>query len=69
MKRLTLGDLQESLADKSGFRQLPDYEKFCAAFLAMMERTSPRESFPRRIEHYIFYQYRQGARARHHPPA
>ena len=57
MKRLALGDLQESLADKSGFRQLTDYAKFCSAYLALMEKDRPTRIISPSHQHYIFYQY------------
>ncbi len=57
MKRATLGDIQESLADKSGFRQLADYEKFCSAYLALVEKEQPTRIISPSHEHYIFYQY------------
>ena len=59
MKKLTLGDLQESLADKTGFRQLPDYEKFCAAFLAMIGEDRPTRIVSPSHQNYVFYQYSQ----------
>ena len=37
MRRAMLADLQESLADKSGFRRLADYQKFCSAYPALLE--------------------------------
>ena len=57
MKKLTLGDLQESLADKSGFRQLADYEKFCTAYLALIGKEQPTRIISPSHQHYIFYQY------------
>ena len=57
MKKATLGDLQESLADKSGFRQLADYGKFCSAYLALVEKEQPTRIVSPSHEHYIFYQY------------
>lgn len=59
MKKATLGDLQESLADKSGFKQLADYAKFCSAFLALVEMERPTRivSPSPANEHYVFYQY------------
>jgi hypothetical protein len=59
MKKATLGDLQESLADKAGFKQLDDYIKFCSAFLALLEMERPTRivSPSPANEHYVFYQY------------
>ena len=57
MKKATLGDLQESLADKSGFRRLADYKKFCSAYLALVETERPTRIISPSHEHYIFYQY------------
>lgn len=57
MRHATLGDLQESLADKSGFRQLSDYHKFCAAFLALLAREEPTRIVSPSHAHYVFYQY------------
>lgn len=59
MKGATLGDLQESLADKSGFKQLGDYLKFCSAYLALLEVERPTRivSHSPANEHYVFYQY------------
>lgn len=64
MKDVTLGDLQESLADKSGFKQLADYASFCLAFLALMEREQPTRiiSPSPANEHYVFYQYGKALR-------
>jgi hypothetical protein len=59
MRKATLGDLQESLADKSGFKQLDDSLKFCAAFLALLEMDRPTRivSPSPSNEHDVFYQY------------
>jgi len=59
MRKATLGDLQESLADKSGFNQLADYTTFCSAFLALLEAERPTRivSPSPTNEHYVFYQY------------
>jgi hypothetical protein len=64
MKKATLGDLQESLADKSGFKQLADYAKFCSAFLALLEMERPTRivSPSPSNEHYVFYQYSKANR-------
>lgn len=57
MKKVTLGDLQESLADKSGFKKLADYIKFCSAYLALVEKEQPTRIVSPSHEHYVFYQY------------
>src|SRR5271170_8452322 len=57
MKKATLGDLQESLADKSGFKQLADYERFCSAYLALVEKERPTRIVSPSREYYVFYQY------------
>jgi len=57
MKKATLGDLQESLADKSGFKKLADYIKFCSAYLALVEKEQPTRIVSPSHEHYVFYQY------------
>jgi hypothetical protein len=59
MRKISLGDLQESLADKSGFTQLADYAKFGSAFLALLEAEKPTRivSPSPANEHYVFYQY------------
>ena len=51
MKRATLADLQESLRDKAGFRQLADYQKFCLAYLALLAKQSDGQW---RITHLIW---------------
>ena len=57
MKKATMGDLQESLADKSGFKQLADYKKFCLAYLALVETERHTRIVSPSHEHYVFYQY------------
>jgi hypothetical protein len=57
MKRPALGDLQESLADKAGFRRLDDYKKFCSAYLALVEKERTTRIVSPSREHYVFYQY------------
>jgi hypothetical protein len=56
MRKITLGDLQESLADKSGFTRLSDYARFCSAFLALLETERPTRivSPSPTNEHYVF---------------
>ena len=36
MRKVTLGDLQESVQDKSAFKGLADYYKICKEFLAQI---------------------------------
>jgi hypothetical protein len=64
MRKITLGDLQESLADKSGFTQLADYAKFGSAFLALLEAEKPTRivSPSPANRHYVFYQYGKASR-------
>jgi hypothetical protein len=64
MKKATLGDLQESLADKSGFKQLADYAKFCSAFLSLLEMERPTRIISPSPSngHYVFYQYNKANR-------
>ena len=57
MRPASLGDLQESLADKTGFRQLADYQTFCAAFLELFRRERPTRIVSPSHAHYVFYQY------------
>jgi hypothetical protein len=57
MKKMTMGDLQESLADKSGFKQLADYKKFCLAYLALVKTERHTRIVSPSHEHYVFYQY------------
>ncbi|HTX21880.1 MAG TPA: hypothetical protein VMD27_08505 [Candidatus Aquilonibacter sp.] len=57
MKHHTLADLQESLADKAGFRRLADYQKFCAAYLSLVAKEKPTRIISPSHQHYIFYQY------------
>jgi hypothetical protein len=52
-----LADLQESLADKSGFKQLADYKTFCSAYLGLLETERPTRIVSPSQEHYVFYQY------------
>lgn len=54
---VTLADLQESLADKVGFRHLADYQKFCSAYLTLLEKDKPTRIISPSHPHYVFYQY------------
>jgi len=64
MKKATLGDLQESLRDKSGFKHLNDYVKFSSAFLSLIELEKPTRivSPTPAKQHYVFYQYGEAYR-------
>lgn len=53
----TLADLQENLRDKSGFRRLADFERFCAAFLGLLQTAKPTRIVSPSQLHYVFYQY------------
>lgn len=57
MKEVTLGDLQESVQDRSAFGTLDDYVMICRAFLAFVERTRPTRIVSPSHLNYIFYQY------------
>jgi hypothetical protein len=57
MRQPTLADLQESLRDKAGFRQLADYGKLCVAYLALKEKEKPTRIISPSHQHYVFYQY------------
>jgi hypothetical protein len=57
MKKISLGDLQESVRDKTGFSKLEDYLKICYAFLDFIERVQPTRIVSPSHVNYIFYQY------------
>lgn len=57
MSKATLGDLQESLADKTGFGSLADYGKFCSAFLSLLVADRPTRIVSPSHDNYVFYQY------------
>jgi hypothetical protein len=57
MKKVTLGDLQESVQDKSAFKALADYYKMCKEFLTFMGKTRPTRIVSPSHSNYIFYQY------------
>ncbi len=59
MTQPTFGDLQESLRDKAGFRHFADYEKFCSAFLGLLQTAKPTRIVSPSSPHYVFYQYDQ----------
>ena len=56
-RKVTLGDLQESVRDKSAFGTLQDYKKTCLAFLALLRRVRPTRIVSPSHSNYIFYQY------------
>ena len=57
MSEPTLGDLQESLADKSGLASLEDYQMLGEAFLSFLEANRPVRIISPSHSNYIFYQY------------
>jgi hypothetical protein len=57
MRHTRLADLQESLADKAGFHRLTDYQRFCSAYLALLEKDKPTRIVSPSHLHYVFYQY------------
>ena len=57
MKEETLGDLQESVRDKTAYRTLDDYLTICRAFLRLVDRLRPTRIVSPSHAHYIFYQY------------
>jgi hypothetical protein len=54
---LTLGDLQESVQDKTSFVSLEDYQRLGRTFLAFLEESQPTRIISPSHPHYIFYQY------------
>ena len=57
MKKVSLGDLQESVQDKSAFVNLADYLTICRTFLAFLKKTCPTRIISPSHQNYIFYQY------------
>ena len=57
MSETTLGDLQESIRDRSAFEMLSEYSDICCAFLNFVEQTDPTRIISPSHQHYIFYQY------------
>jgi len=57
MSDLTLGDLQESVQDRTAFESLADYCKICRAFLSYVKKTKPTRIISPSQTNYIFYQY------------
>ena len=59
MKETTLGDLQESVRDRSGFGNLDDYFKLCQTFILLLQKIQPTRIISPTHENYIFYQYNE----------
>jgi hypothetical protein len=57
MKEISLGDLQESVRDKTAFNKLQDYLMICCAFLDFVESVQPTRIISPSHVNYIFYQY------------
>lgn len=57
MTEATLGDLQESVRDRSAFSTLGDYLMICTAFLASVEEARPTYIVSPSHPNYVFYQY------------
>jgi len=57
MTQITLGDLQESVRDRSAFTSLADYFLFSKAFLGLIERDHPTRIVSPTQPNYIFFQY------------
>ncbi len=59
MTNLTLGDLQESVRDRTAFKELDDYLVIGRAFLALIQAEQPTRIVSPLQTNYIFYQYDQ----------
>jgi hypothetical protein len=59
MKEITLGDLQESVKDRSAFKNLDDYFKICCAFLSFINNVKITRIVSPSHNNYIFYQYNE----------
>jgi hypothetical protein len=57
MSAVTLHDLQESVTDKAGFRELLDYRQFCSSYLNLQAGEPPTRIVSPSHSHYVFYQY------------
>ncbi len=57
MTQITLGDLQESVRDRSAFTSLADYFLFSKAFLGLIERDHPTRIVSPTQPNYVFFQY------------
>lgn len=59
MRSLHLGDLQESVCDKTAFKRLDDYRVISRAFLAFVQAERPTRIVSPTQTNYVFYQYDQ----------
>ncbi len=59
MTGLTLGDLQESVRDRTAFKKLDDYQVIGSAFLALLQAERPTRIVSPTQPNYVFYQYDQ----------
>lgn len=57
MSNVTLGDLQESVIDKSAFKTLEEYKQISSAFLSFVAQTLPTRIVSPSHSNYVFYQY------------
>jgi len=57
MMQVTLGDLQESVRDKSAFKSLGDYLTIGRAFLTFIQQEQPTRIVSPSQLNYAFYQY------------
>lgn len=57
MNEISLGDLQESVKDKSAFNKLEDYLMICCAFLDFVESAKLTKIVSPSHANYIFYQF------------
>ncbi len=60
MTDVTLGDLQESVRDRTAFQKLDDYQSVGRTFLALIQAEQPTRIVSPSQPNYIFYQYDQG---------
>lgn len=56
-----IGDLQESVQDKTAFHSLGDYSTICNSFLVFVRDTAPTRIISPSHPYYIFYQYGENA--------
>lgn len=56
-----IGDLQESVQDRTAFHGLEDYFTICYSFLNFVRNTTPTRIISPSHRHYIFYQYGEDA--------
>lgn len=57
MKIITLGDLQESVQDRTAFGTLTDYQTIGQAFLTRLQKVRPTRIVSPSHPNYVFYQY------------